>query len=220
MTPRLRFPMLNINRVHEREVNRPAPANPLVRYVKRWSDPLMQADSYDAKLRGDVGQFQLVSVVQFDAAGEYIGDMSANSTFCNISTAELMMIAARQTADEFSVDQKMGWLLWDGEGTWGAPMAGTYSAAQTWRDAQNIRMIGAVYGGQPVTLTGEHRTFRLRWNGLMEDVPMSRIQPGTWQKVTVAYRDNSYGEEPKGVIWLPLKFRTTDVWIFDRWLAV
>ena len=195
------------------------PSSEVVRIVKKWELPEMQADSYDAKLRGDVGQFGLVSVVQFDAAGNWIGDMSANTTFCNISTLELLYIASLQTADTFTVDQKMGWLLDGGDGDWGAPMRGTWGAGQTWRDAKNVQMIGAVYAGQPVTLTGEKRVFRLPWNGKTEDVPMSRIKTGTLQKVTVVDRANRYGEEPKGVIWLPLKFRTSSVWIFDRWLV-
>ena len=205
------------------------PSSEVVRFVKKWELPEMQADSYSATVRTalnpqtgqwePVGQFGLVSVVQFDAAGNWIGDMSANSTFCNISTLELLYIASLQTADTFTVDQKMNWLLWGGEGTWGAPMRGTWLKGQTWRDAKNVKMIGAVYAGQPVTLTGEQRVFRLPWNGKTEDVPMSRIKTGTLQKVTVVDRANRYGEEPKGVIWLPLKFRTNSVWIFDRWLV-
>ena len=179
----------------------------------------MQADSYDAKLRGDVGQFGLVSVVQFDAAGNWIGDMSANTTFCNISTLELLYIASLQKPVQYTLDQIMGWLMWGGEDTWGAPMRGAWLKGQTWRDAKNVKMIGAVYAGQPVTLTGEQRVFRLPWNGKTEDVPMSRIKTGTLQKVTVVDRANRYGEEPKGVIWLPLKFRTNSVWIPNRWLV-
>ena len=195
------------------------PSSEVVRIVKKWELPEMQADSYDAKLRGDVGQFGLVSVVQFDAAGNWIGDMSANTTFCNISTLELLYIASLQKPVQYTLDQIMGWLMWGGEDTWGAPMRGAWLKGQTWRDAKNVKMIGAVYAGQPVTLTGEQRVFRLPWNGKTEDVPMSRIKTGTLQKVTVVDRANRYGEEPKGVIWLPLKFRTSSVWIFDRWLV-
>ena len=208
------------------------PSSEVVRFVKKWELPEMQADSYSATVRTaynpqtgqwePVGQFGLVSVVQFDAAGNWIGDMSANTTFCNISTLELLYIASLQTADTFTVDQKMGWLLDGGDGDWGAPMmSGSWdkTLGQTWRDAKNVKLIGAVYAGQPVTLTGERRVFRLPWNGKTEDVPMSRIKPGTLQKVTVVDRANRYGEEPKGVIWLPLKFRTSSVWIFDRWLV-
>ena len=195
------------------------PSSEVVRIVKQWELPEMQADSYDAKLRGDVGQFGLVSVVQFDAAGNWIGDMSANTTFCNISTLELLYIASLQKPVQYTLDQIMGWLMWGGEDTWGAPMRGAWLKGQTWRDAKNVKMIGAVYAGQPVTLTGEQRVFRLPWNGKTEDVPMSRIKTGTLQKVTVVDRANRYGEEPKGVIWLPLKFRTSSVWIFDRWLV-
>lgn len=203
----------------------------VTRIVRRWSDPLMQADSYSASIRTavnpatgkpePVGQFQLVSVVQFDAAGNWIGDMSANTTFCNISTLELLAIAGMQTADTFSIDQKMNWLLNGGKGKWGCPMLGAWDTrlGETWRDATSVKLIGAVYGGQPVTLTGERRVFRLPWNGKTEDVPMSRIKTGTLQKVTVVDKADNYGEQPKGFIWLPLKFRTNSVWIFDRWLV-
>lgn len=190
----------------------------------------MIADAYTVEARkvqnaqGEwvtVGQFGLLSVVQFDAAGNFIGDMSANSTFVRLSIVELNEIARMQTPDTFSLDQKMNWLLWAGEGTWGAPMSATWNskAGETWRNAVNIRMIGAVYAGQPVTLTGESKMFRMTWQNKTEDVLIHRIQTGTKQKVTVVDRADRYGEEPKGVIWLPLWFRTNSVWIPDRWLV-
>ena len=223
--------MLNISRSHKREIHT-TPQVSLVRYVKKWEDPFMRAESYSATVRTalnpatgqwePIGQFGLVSVVQFNDADQWIGDMSANSTFCNISTADLLYIGSLQKPDTFTVDQKMGWLLDGGDGDWGAPMmSGSWDKAlgQTWRDAKNVKLIGAVYAGQPVTLTGEKRVFRLTWNGKTEDTILCRIQTGTLQKVTVVDKADRYGEEPKGVIWLPLKFRTSRVYIPEKWLV-
>lgn len=193
--------------------------------VRKWggdiNDPnSMSYYSYSAKIRGDVGQFSLVQLYQLKN-GVYLGDMGANTTGVSLTMSQLMEIAALQVEDECTIDQKMNWLLYYGEGNWGAPLAGGWNHAigETWRDAVNIKQISAVYAGQPVTITG-HRIFNdVLWQGKkIPSVPMSRIKKGTLQKVTVVDRADRYGERPKGVIWLPVNFKGDEAWIFDCWL--
>lgn len=194
------------------------PATTPHRTVRKWGAAGMVADTYSATVRTingqPVGQFGLVQVYQL-VNGVYIGDMSANTTFCNISHSEMLAIADLQTADEYSVDTKMNWLTNGGSGAWGCPM----SCTGDWQTATDGKLIGAVYAGQPLEVL-EQRTFtNVRWNGKIEaEVPMSRIKPGTLQKVTVVDQADRYGEKPKGIVWLPLKFRG-EAWIFDRWLV-
>lgn len=193
-----------------------------LRTVRKWGDPVMLADGYSATVRTingqPVGQFGLVQVYQL-VNGVYIGDMSANSTAVNLSQADVMNIALLQTADEYSIADKMNWLMNGGDGKWGSPLRATYNTSAEWYNATNIQQISAVYAGQPVEIL-ERRTFsNVMWQGKVEaSVPMSRVKPGTLQKVTVVDQADRYGERPKGVIWLPLKFKG-EAWLFDRWLV-
>ncbi len=194
--------------------------SPNIRTVKKWGTPQMVADGYSAKIRVDpvtgepVGQFALVQVYQLDSSGRYIGSMAANQTYKSLTRIEMITIAAQQTPDECTVDQKMVWLTDGCDGDWGAVI----KCSTDWQTTTDAKLIGAVYAGQPVEVL-EQRTFtNVLWQGNIEaSVPMSRIQVGTIQKVTVVDKNDNYGERPKGVIYLPLWFRETP-WIFDRWL--
>lgn len=199
----------------------PANATPNLRTVKPWGDPVMTADSYSVAKRlinGQVvGQFSLVQVYQTDALG-FIGDMGANTTARNVTSSELMYIASLQAADEFTVDQKMVWLLGGGNGKWGSPMRGEWGAGETWKDARNVQMIAAVWAGQPVEVLEERTFYNVVWQGKVEpSVEMCRIKTGRVVEVT-AVNGGDRLILPKGHIFLPLWFRATP-WVFRRWLA-
>lgn len=198
-------------------------STPNRRTVKPWGTPDMTADSYSVFARlvngKPVGQFSLVQVYQTDDAGNYIGDMGANSTARNITHDELMYIASLQRpSNGFTLDQVMGWLLYGGDDTWGAPMRGTWGEGETWRDARDVKMIACVWAGQPVEVLETKTFYNVVWQGKVESsVEMCRIKTGTIVEVT-AVSDTDRPILPKGHIYLPLWFRATP-WVFRRWLT-
>lgn len=194
---------------------------PNIRTVRKWGEPAMVDDSYSVTVRlvnGEpMGQFGLVQVYQ-RINGTYAID-SANQTAVSLTQAEMMNIALLQTADEYSIADKMNWLMNGGDGKWGSPLRATYNTSAEWYNATNIQQISAVYAGQPVEVLEERTFTNVVWQGKVEaSVTMSRIKPGTLQKVTVVDGGDRYGEKPKGIIWLPLKFKGDEAWIFNRWL--
>lgn len=195
--------------------------------VRAWNDPttlpgetipIMIADGFDARQRGNVGQFCMVTPYILRADGSWVGTWSSNS---NHSPIDLNRIAAMQTADEFDRDTKMRWLTigesGEFDGSWGSPCACTGD----WRTATDGRMIGAVYAGNPVTVL-ETRTMTVRFNERIETVPMCRIQTG-WDvvhKVTVIDRNNNnFGDRPRGRIYLPIWTQYAEYWLMERWLV-
>ena len=202
----------------------------IIRTIRKWDDPIMQADAYDAQHRGNVGQFGVINPCITDGAGVWAGSFSSNQLATSLSSEDLIRIAMLQTIEpESTLQAKMNWLMYDGGGEWGAPMQGTYSAAANWYKATNIKMIAACYAGQPVEII-DRRVIRCTYNGVTADVPMSRVrtfqplewsQPGALMLVSVVDDKNNYGEMASaniGRVRLPIYAGGRQIWLFDRWL--
>ena len=218
-------------------------SNPNTTALKKWEEDPMPADSFSAKLRGDVGQFSFIPFYIIDANGKWCGDWSANNNFSYLTHNDMMALADMQIADEFTVEQKMNWLTWDGLDQWGSPMrcVPVNGTSTKWSTAKYVKSIGAAWAGQRVEVIG-HKTFTVNYNDVIQDVPMSEMRmfsradwgkthkdyPHLVQKVTVVDRANRYGESPKGTIYMPVGFGTdfdfagnfipAKYYVFDRWL--
>jgi len=161
-------------------------------------------------------------------SGEWVGSWSHNNIATPLTNADLHRIASIQIPDAYSVDVKMNWLTDGGDGSWSAPLQAQWEQTRgTWHDAQNIKMIAAVYAGQWVEVL-ERTSFFIDFNGKKEVTPMSRIKaynPDEWslpfasQLVTEVDKDNVYGENPKGKVRLPIYFGSRVAWVMDRWLS-
>jgi hypothetical protein len=133
-----------------------------------------------------------------------------------------------QIPDDYNVEQKMQWLTWSGVDSWGAPMR--IPGGGDWKTAPAVQMIGAVWAGNMVEVL-ERRSFIVRYNGVLDDVPMSRIRTFTRADFGKSYATDPHivhnvlavggTDKPhyaKGKIYLPLIFKYASVWTFDRWL--
>lgn len=182
--------------------------------VKRWDESPMQADGFSASLLGDVGQFARITPY-FMQAGVWVGSWSSNANYRVLYHNDLLRIAALQTDDEKTVDQKMNWLT--AGDTFASPI---FTEGRDWDVVANAHLAGAVYAGQPVTVI-DHATKTIRFNGKTETVPMSRIQTG-WgvvQYVTAVSREDKYLLRPCGLVRLPIIVAFEETWLLDRWLV-
>jgi hypothetical protein len=201
------------------------------RKLIKWDNPIAIQDGYsvwsrmvDGRL---TGQFCMCPVYLTDAQGNWIGGWSANSSATTISHDEMLKISDLQKVDNFTIYQKMEWLMNGGTGEWGSPMKATWNQqSETWKDAKDIKMIAAVYAGQWVQVIVK-KNIKVTFNGSTSIIPMSQIKtfsPSEWnqplasQLVTEVDRDNIPGENPKGVVRMPIYFGNRIAWIFDRWL--
>ena len=111
--------------------------------VKRWDEYPMAQDGYSAYLRGNVGQFQVVSPYIFNAENVWCGTLSSNTNFSTMRRADVFKLANHQLLDSgyawglseskiisllnvplkdgYTLKQKMGYLIW-GTNLWGAQM--------------------------------------------------------------------------------------------------
>lgn len=237
--------MLNISRSHKRTLvlnNSSVPVEPkptgTFARLKLWGDdPQVVADNYSVFRRlinGEpVAQFSHFQPYMLDYNGMWVGSWVSNDLYYRHDTASLMKIAALQNAA--NLQQVMNWLMYGGQGTWGAVMAGEYPTGAQWAEAINIRQIGAVYAGQLVEIV-ERRTFAsVSYNGKVEDaIPMSRIRtfdpsqdwgktnathPHLVHEVTCVTKDDQPMHAPVGVVYLPLVFRHASIWLMDRHLV-
>lgn len=209
---------------------------PNSRTVKLWGTDPIDTYSTSVRLVYDPASGTYVRKGQFshrvplieDANGKWLGTWSANDLFVTVTNAQLQQIASIQVADENTVDEKISWLTWYGQDTWGAPMRASYSPGANWQAAANIRLIGAVWAGQPVILTGERKTVNVTFDGKPQSIAVSRIQTFTdWASLS---RDNPLVVQctavdaadrpikPHGTIYLPLYFGNRRAWVFDRHL--
>ena len=161
-----------------------------------------------------------------DPAGVWLRTWSANSLATRLTTSELLQIAALQVADNFTVNQKMGWLCASGGSSdgWGSPIN---TNGDDYTVAINVKMITAVYAGQPITLTGETMTRQIELQGNINFEKLWRVKAyssSRWtrdncQLVTAVSANNVYTENTKGRIVLPVYFGDRQAWCLDRWLA-
>ncbi len=205
---------------------------PARRQLITWENPIAWKYGYCAKCRpkpnGEPqGQYSHAPVHITDAAGQWVGTYSENTLATRITNQNMRRIAAQQAPDEYTVKSKMNYAMWGGQDTWGSIMRASYANGDDWMNAQDIRMIGAVWAGQWVEVL-ESKTMLTTLNGIREQSLMWRIKtyqpdewglPNAWQKVTSVNADNVHGEKPHGTFWFPIWLGATRLsWVFDRWL--
>ena len=194
-----------------------------------WDNPTAIRDGYctDARrVNGElIGQFCMAPIYVTDMADVWEGTWAENTMATRLTQNELHKIAALQEADEYTVNQKMGWLCAgiqsDG---WGSPIN---TKGEDWQTATDIKMITACYAGQPVTLTGETLIRRITLSGNTNMEKLHRVKtypPAVWtransQIVTAVSRNNVYTENTKGKIVLPMWFGDRKAFVLDRWLV-
>ncbi len=182
-------------------------------------------DGYTTK-KDNLDQFAFVRVYQINKAGDYIGDMSSNNVGPTLTHNEMLRISVMQTPDEFTVDQKMGWLTCNGSPNWGCVMR--VPTSDKWNVAPLVQQVGAVWAGNVVEVL-EQASFVVLYNGVRELVPMSRIRTfdrqNDWGRLdaqlvhnVMAVGRDDIPHKPKGTVMLPIIFKYPSVWVFDRWL--
>jgi hypothetical protein len=206
-----------------------AVANFFQRTLIRWDNPIAISDGYctDARrVNGElIGQFSMAPLYITHPDGEWVKSWAENSLATRLTPADLLKIASMQIADTYSVEQKMGWLcaasLSNG---WGSPIN---TKGEDYTVATDIRMITAVYAGQPVELTGESMTRTFDLNGNIKQELLWRVSarpPAAWtrancQTVTAVSKNNVYTTNTKGHIVLPLYYGDRKAYVLDRWLV-
>jgi hypothetical protein len=209
----------------------PTPAGGIFRVLIRWDNPIAIKDGYSSS-RPDpatglpIGQFCMCPLYITDQAGNWVKSWAENSLATRLTVAELQQIAALQVADAYSVKQKMGWLCAAGSSDgWGSPVN---TRGEDYTVATDIKMITAVYAGQPVELTGEsmYRMTDLQGNMIYEKLwRVKAYPPAQWTRansmlVTAVSKANVYTENTKGKIVLPVWFGSDRIaWCLDRWLT-
>lgn len=203
----------------------------LRRQVILWANPVAFQDGYTvyAKLiNGEPGgQFAFAPLYVTDKNLNWVGTWSANQIATPLTNSELQIIAQHQTPDgSNTLKQKMNWLMNGGDGGWGSPLKATYPDSEHWLDAQNIKMVCAIYAGQWIEPIGEFN-FTVKFNGVWQTIPMVEIRtfpshewdrPSAWQEVTAVDAGNEFNYPPVGHVKLPIYFGERRVFVFKRWL--
>jgi hypothetical protein len=206
------------------------------RTLIRWDNPIAIEDGYCTDIRRNpatgelVGQFAMCPVYLTDMQGVWVKSWAENSLATLLTPSDLQRIATLQSADivngvAYTVKQKMGWLCADSVlNGWGSPIN---TRGEDYTIATNIKMITAVYAGQPVKLTGETMTRPIELNGKSNFELLHRVtayNPSQWMRensmlVTAVSKSNVYTENTKGRIVLPVWFGSErKAYILDRWL--
>lgn len=211
---------------------RSQPAN--LRTLKRWQDLSgLDAQRYNAN---GVDQFGYYSPYITDAAGNWVGDWSANNLWSYLTHADMLKIRDMQVTDEFTPEQKMAYLCSWGDG-WGSPMR--VPGSLPWDTAPLVKMIAAYYAGQQVEVL-ETKELLVDYMGGRKYTPMSRVRsfaradfgvnkPGLVHTMTGVSVNNTYRERVKGLVRLPVAlgadfqfaggFQPAQWWLMDSWLA-
>jgi hypothetical protein len=206
--------------------------------LKRW-DELNPADTFSVKERGGGDQFGFYTPYIMDASGKWCGSRASNDNYSLLTEADMLAIRDMQEDDENTIEQKMQYLTSWGDG-WGGPMR--VPGGGDWKNAERVKMIGAVYAGQKVEVL-EHKTIYSDFLGKKENLQMSRIRtfsradfgksfathPHLIQKMTGVNVHNQYRDKVKGTVYLPValgpefdftgSFQPAQWWLMDRWIA-
>lgn len=192
---------------------------PALPRIRPWGDPIMRADGYSTYIRTvngqRYGQFSHVIPYMLDDQGNWLGSWSANYLKTAVTHQQMLDIADMQTADEFTVNQKMSWLTNGGDGTWGAPIKCTGD----WQKTTDAHLIGACWANTTIILADERKQFTIHFNSKVETVWMRRVKLPQVQECTAVGADDT-PRLPKGKIILPVQMPGASNWIFERWLVV
>ena len=219
-----------ITGVCRRSDTTPSPQPDTRRTLIQWSNPIALRDGYGTPNRlnpstGElVGQFAMCPLYITDQAGNWTKEWAENSLATRLTPAELQQIAALQVADTYTVKQKMGWLCAaNAANGWGSPIN---TNGEDYTVAIDIKMITAVYAGQPITLTGESMYRMVDLQGHINQELLWRVKsysPAEWTRanamlVTAVSAANVYTTNTKGKIVLPVYFGDRKSYVLDRWL--
>lgn len=195
-----------------------------------WDNRIAAQDGYtvyDKLVNGEVmGQFAFAPMYVTDRNLVWEGTWSANQIATPLTNIELQTIAQHQTTTDATLKQKMNWVMNGGSGGWGSPLKATYIDSDHWMDAQNLRMICAIYAGQWIEPIGE-LNFNVKFNELFQTIPMIEIRtfpsrewdrPSAWQEVTAVDKGNQFNYPPVGHVKLPIYFGDRRAFVFKRWL--
>lgn len=207
------------------------PASQLYRTLIKWSSSIAIRDGYGTPNRLNpstgqpVGQFAMCPVYLTHPDGTWVKSWAENSLATILTPTDLQRIAAMQVPDTYTVKQKMAWLCAaSAVNGWGSPIN---TLGQDYDVATSVRMITAVYAGQPVELTGEKMVRTIEINGNSNFELLHRVKvynPSQWtrancQLVTAVSAQNNYTEFTKGRIVLPVYFGDRPAYVMERWLV-
>lgn len=195
----------------------PLPASD-IRVMKLWNElnPNDGFSSARGQPEGQVQGQQALYTPYLVKDGIWAGSWGANQNSPSISNVDVLRIASLQTADEFSVDTKMAYIMAGGGDKWGQAIRATFPSASRWREATNIKMNQCVYAGNKVEVL-ERKVMTVDTFGT---IPMLRIRTG-WDQVhiyTGVTDSNAHIWKSKGYVYLPLLPKAGyDWWILERW---
>lgn len=140
--------------------------------VRPWDDPIMMAAGFDSALRGQVGQFQVVTCYVTVQGGKWAGSWSAVSNNSKLNHSDMMKLANTQLLDfdypfgmsdkdliavrnlplrdGFTLQQKMGWLYQSDSDS--RPSLEMWGSGE-WYETTEARFGSMVNGGQMVKVS-------------------------------------------------------------------
>lgn len=176
-----------------------------IRRVRKWGDPVMVKYGFDYNKVGS--NFQAVKCYNKDT-----NQMGAISNYIVINHTDVMNLKALQVADAYTVNNKMGWLIYDGEGTrihWGGD----------WKTANAIKWGTLCLGGNLVSVDGYENIKAKLPDGTTSIVRFARlngftktdwgrslsdlIANGLVHRCYCVGKDNAFVDSPKGICYSP-----------------
>lgn len=191
--------MLDINI----KIDRVPSSNLNIRQVRKWGDPVMVADGFDVNQIGSTN-FQAVKV--WNDGDRTFGGVSQ---FLRIPRSDVYRLLAMQILDEYTADKKLEWLC-----SFRGSIYMYENENDDWRTANNIRWGTISLGGNLVQVEGYERItvqgevfemaklkgFRATdWNRPLPEL----IAEGLVHRCYCAYRNNQFGDSPKGIVYSP-----------------
>ena len=143
-----------------------------------------------------------------------VGGFGAVTNFLSIPRTDVDRLATLQPADNWTLDQKMNWLV---AGTSGRPYM-FYDAADEWRTAAAVKWGSIAFGGQSVMVDRVDTIQAKPPDGITRPMQMGRLvcfRKTDWDKsfneapywihqATAAGVNNVYNPMPRGVMYSPL----------------
>lgn len=209
--------MLNISRVHKREIYftpaspPPPPPQKIMRKVRRWGDPVMTQYGFDVNQVG-TSNFQAVRCYNKETG------FGAVTNWLYIPHVEVMNLWNMQIEDNYATKNKMNWLC-----SYRGSLYMYDRESDDWQTAAQIRWGTLTLGGNVVQVE-RYETIRTIFgttdNKYLQDVQMARLvgfKPLDWtrplsellmdglvHRVYCAYfPENGFGDSPKGVVYSP-----------------
>lgn len=205
-----------------------------LRTIRHWRD-IDPRWGYD--IGANKGHFEFVRPYYINAQGEWCGQWDINGNHFSVPHETLQNIYNLQIPDEFNRDDKIRWITGGGASEWGSIIRALDGLK--WDVTNSAQVVGAYWCGDVVNVL-ETKNIKTKDYGIIN---MSRVQtfknsdwnlpdlharPWLVQKVYTVYPDNSSGERPKGIVYMPvvnldLEFRggfvPTEVLLPSEWLV-